>query len=161
MEPPPIPPIPEIVEPEYVRAETGTRFLNYIIDMVIFYVFMFLLGVFLYIAFPNAMESYIAEDDGGFNLGEKLLSLLLYAIYMSLLEAILQGKSFGKMITKTRAVNWDGSRISAGTAFARGFSRAVPLCVLSAFGTPCNPWQDRWPDTMVIDERKSFPSLEV
>ena len=168
MEPENIPPIPQAAEDNFVtaeenlvRAETGTRFLNYIIDMVIFYVFMFFVGVFLMIAFPAAMESYISNDEGGFNLADKLLSLFLYAIYMSLLEAILQGKSFGKMITKTRAVNWDGSTISTGTAFARGFSRAVPFCVLSAFVNPCNPWQDRWTDTMVIDERKSIRSLEV
>ena len=77
---------------------------------------------------------------------------------MSIVETLLKGKSIGKFITGTRAVNFDGSRISSGTAFTRGFSRAVPFCAFSAFGTPCNPWQDRWSDTMVIDEKKSSVS---
>jgi uncharacterized RDD family membrane protein YckC len=68
---------------------------------------------------------------------------------------MLKGKSFGKFITKTRAVNLDGINISLGTAFGRGFTRIVPFCALSAFGKPCNPWQDRWTNTIVIDEKKS------
>lgn len=74
---------------------------------------------------------------------------------MSILEVVLKGKCPGKIVTGTRALNLDGSNISIGTAFGRGFTRIVPFCALSAFGNPCNPWQDRWTNTMVIDEKKS------
>jgi len=74
---------------------------------------------------------------------------------MSFVEAVFRGKSLGKLITGTQAVNLDGSSISMATAFGRGFSRAVPFCAFSAFGNPSDPWQDRWTDTMVIDQKLS------
>jgi uncharacterized RDD family membrane protein YckC len=85
-----------------------------------------------------------------------LISLIFYALYMGLVEGVFKGKSLGKLITGTKAVNMDGSKISFATAFARGCSRAVPFCVFSAFGTPCYPWQDKWTNTLVIDEKKSI-----
>jgi uncharacterized RDD family membrane protein YckC len=72
---------------------------------------------------------------------------------MSIVEAIFKGRSIGKFITRTKAVNLDGSQLTTTAAFARGFSRAVPFCVFSALGNPCNPWQDRWTNTMVVDKQ--------
>ena len=114
---------------------------------------MFGVGILLALTAPGTL--YSISDTGGFALLDRLISLVLYALYMGTIEAVFKGKSLGKLITGTRAVNLDGSHISAGTAFTRGFSRAVPFCAFSAFGTPCNPWQDRWTNTMVVDEKAS------
>ncbi len=137
-----------------VRAEGGKRFLNYVIDLVLFYVLVFGLSFVIALISPDSLM-WLTEDSTGLGLLDRLVTLVCYAIYMFIIEALFKGKSLGKLITRTRAVNLDGSSISVSTALARGFSRAVPFCVLSAFGTPCNPWQDRWTDTMVIDERQS------
>ncbi len=142
-------------EDYYVRAETGKRLANYIIDLIVFYALFFIVGIVLAIFSPAAIDNLSYGSDSGFALVDRLFTLILYAVYMSVLEGLFKGKSLGKLITGTRAVNLDGSRISWGKAFERGFSRAVPFCVFSAFGTPCNPWQDKWTNTMVIDERKS------
>jgi uncharacterized RDD family membrane protein YckC len=142
------------VENDYVRASTGQRFANYLIDLVLFYVLLFLIGIFWAFSSPESVEAIAADDSAGFNLLDRLLSLVLYALYMSAVEAIFKGKSLGKLITGTRAVNLDGTRISVSTAFARGFSRAVPFCAFSAFGNPCDPWQDRWTNTMVVIDKK-------
>jgi uncharacterized RDD family membrane protein YckC len=142
------------IEVSFVRASTGKRFANYLIDLIVFYFLFFAVGVVIAIISPSTLDS-IPEDDFSFNIMDRLLSVILYAIYMSLVETILKGKSVGKFITGTRAINLDGSRITTGKAFARGFSRAVPFCVFSAFGNPCNPWQDSWTDTMVVDEKLS------
>ena len=141
------------IEHDLVRAEAGKRLLNYIVDVIIFYILAVIVGVIIAIASPSTITEMSVGTGSSFI--SNILSLLFYGLYMSLVEAIFKGKSLGKLITGTRAVNLDGSRISAGTAFARGFSRAVPFCVFSALGSPCNPWQDKWTDTMVIDERKS------
>ncbi|MBO9617776.1 MAG: RDD family protein [Niabella sp.] len=135
---------------EYTRASTGKRLANYIIDLIVFYVFMFLLGVVL--ALLLTPEVIYSMDENGWTLLDRLLILILYALYMGTMEAIFRGRSVGKFITRTKAVNLDGTPISAGTAFLRGLSRAVPFCLFSAFGTPCDPWQDRWTKTMVIDQ---------
>ncbi|HMG82985.1 MAG TPA: RDD family protein [Ferruginibacter sp.] len=140
------------IETDFVRASTGKRFLNYIIDLLVFYFLMFILGVVMVIVSPGLKEGF---SDNNFGLLSRVVALGLYAVYMSIVEAIFKGKSLGKLITKTCAVNLDGSTISTQTAFARGFSRAVPFCAFSALGTPCNPWQDKWTDTMVVDEKES------
>lgn len=145
------------IEQNYIRADAGKRFLNYLIDVIVYYILMIGSGILLVLIAPSAVDS-LANSNTGFAFFDRIISLFFYAIYMSIVETLLKGKSVGKYITGTRAVNLDGSRISSGTAFTRGFSRAVPFCVFSAFGTPCNPWQDRWSDTMVIDEKKSSMS---
>ncbi|MES2430818.1 MAG: RDD family protein [Bacteroidota bacterium] len=141
-----------VLEENLIRADTGKRFLNYIIDLLVFYALFFILGICIAFISPSVIENI--DDSPGFNLADRLFSLLLYGVYMGVIEGLLKGKSVGKFITKTRAVNMDGSRISWEKALARGFSKAVPFCAFSALGSPCNPWQDRWTSTMVIDERE-------
>lgn len=142
------------VETVYVRASTGKRLANYLIDMVAFYLVAIAVVIFMAVSSPTDIEGFV-NDSPGAQLIDRLLFILGYALFMSIIEALSKGKSLGKLITGTRAVNLDGSSISMGTAFGRGFSRAVPFCAFSAFGSPCNPWQDRWTDTMVIDQKLS------
>ena len=140
-------------EPNYIRASAGKRFLNYFIDILVFYALFFAIGIVIALLFPASLDS-LGDNDPGFGLIDRIITLVIYAVYMGLVEAIFKGKSIGKLITQTRALNLDGTRISVKTAFARGFSRAVPFCVFSALGTPCDPWQDRWTNTMVVDEKQ-------
>lgn len=137
-----------------VRASTGQRFGNYIIDVIMFYGFAIGIGVLVALTSPSSFDD-LDEESGAFNFMDRIISLIAYAVIMGLIEGLTKGKSLGKLITGTRAVNLDGSTISFGTAFGRGFSRAVPFCAFSAFGTPCNPWQDSWTNTMVVDEKAS------
>jgi uncharacterized RDD family membrane protein YckC len=136
------------------RASAGKRLLNLIIDSVVFYMLVFGFGMALGLLFPSFAEASEPETLS-FKIVDRLISAIFYALYMGSLEVIFRGKSFGKFLTGTKAVNLDGSEISKTTAFQRGFSRAVPFCAFSALGSPCNPWQDRWTDTMVIDEKES------
>ncbi|ANH79617.1 hypothetical protein A8C56_00285 [Niabella ginsenosidivorans] len=138
---------------EYVRASAGKRLANYLIDLVVFYCLFFILGIIIALIAPDFIDA-LANGDQGLNLIDRLCTLVFYALYMGLMETIFKGRSIGKLVTKTRAVNADGSIISSKTAFLRGFSRAVPFCAFSALGTPCDPWQDRWTQTIVIDENQ-------
>lgn len=136
-----------------IRASTGKRFANYIIDMLVFYGLIFLLAViFALLDMPLFTES---ESSGRFDILSNIIFLLIYGVYMFIVEALFKGKSLGKLITGTRAVNLDGSRISVATALGRGFSRAVPFDAFSALGSPSNPWHDKWNKTMVMDEKLS------
>ena len=138
----------------YERASSGKRLANYIIDFIVFYVLVAIFAVVLSVSSPGTFNSWTSGGDS-FGLVDRILTLFFYAMYMSIVEALLKGKSVGKFITKTRAVNLDGTPITASTAFSRGFSRAVPFCVFSALGSECNPWQDRWTNTYVMDEKLS------
>jgi uncharacterized RDD family membrane protein YckC len=136
-----------------VRATTGIRFANYMIDIIAFYAFMFVIGIVLGLIDPTIFESMDNESPAT-KLVDRLLSLLLYGLFMGLVEGIFKGKSLGKLITGTRAVQLDGSAISFQTALLRGFSRAVPFAPFSAFGSPSDPWQDKWTKTQVVYETK-------
>lgn len=143
-------------DPEYhlVQASGGKRFANYIIDLLVFYALAFLTGIVIALVNPVVIDSF-NEEDNGLNLLDRLLGLVLYGLYMFAIEAIFRGKSLGKLITGTRAVNEDGSNVSPKAALLRGLSRAVPFNAFSALGTPAYPWHDKWTKTYVIDEKES------
>ncbi len=137
------------------RSSTGKRLANYVIDLIVFYILIIVFGILLAVVAPTTSELFF-EESPGFGLLDRIITLMLYAIYMAVVETIFKGKSVGKFVTKTRAINIDGSKITTSTAFARGFSRAVPFSVLSALGSPSNPWHDKWTNTMVVDDRSEF-----
>lgn len=141
-------------EDNLVRASQGKRLANYLIDLVVFYICVFIFGIVIALVYPSLI-AYFQDESPAVGLLDRVVSLVLYAVFMSLVEAAFEGRSIGKFITGTKAVNLDGSQITASKAFARGFARAVPFCAFSALSTPCDPWQDRWTDTMVIDIKES------
>ena len=138
---------------QLVPAGHGKRLANYLIDLFAFSIlFSIVLVVWSSIdpeRFSTAPQNTIQE------LFNNLLVSVLYAFYMGIIEALFKGKSLGKLITGTRAVCRNGQPIDTKTAFYRGLIRIVPFCPLSGLGMPCNPWQDRWTQTMVIDEKRS------
>jgi uncharacterized RDD family membrane protein YckC len=142
-------------EPSYelVQASAGKRFANYLIDLLFFYMVIIFWGVITAVVSPSTFEGMEESDNPFGSFSDRILTMIAYAIVMGVIEAIFRGKSIGKFITKTKAVNGDGSDISLGTAFARGFSRAVPFEAFNALGNPSYPWHDKWTNTYVIDEK--------
>jgi uncharacterized RDD family membrane protein YckC len=136
-----------------VQASAGKRLANYFIDLILFYILFFVLGMIIAVVSPESLESDSLFFDNP--LLDRLLSVVLFGVYMSLVEGIFKGRTLGKLITNTRAVNEDGSTISFSTAFGRGFYRIVPFEPFSALGNPAYPWHDKWTNTYVIDIRQS------
>lgn len=132
-------------------ASTGKRFLNYIIDLSSFYLLFLLLGIILAFIAPSTLDM-LDNDSVYFGILDRILSTLAFGLYMSLIEGLFKGKTLGKLITRTRAVNEDGTTISWQTAFKRGFSRIVPFEPLSGFGG--YPWHDKWTNTIVTNDKK-------
>jgi len=126
------------------RASPGKRFLNYIIDVVIFYVCSFLAGAVIGIATGGATLSQFELY---------FVALALFFLLYFIEEAFMKGKTIGKLLTGTRAVNEDGSPITVKTAALRTIIRFVPFEPFSTFGYL--PWHDSWARTIVIDERRS------
>ncbi|MHA4808989.1 RDD family protein [Flavitalea flava] len=85
---------------------------------------------------------------------------LLFGFYYSLAEAVFNGKTLGKLVTQTRAVQEDGSPITTSMAFIRGFSRLIPFEAISALGSPPHPWHDKWSRTFVVNEEESKGLVE-
>ena len=146
----------DIESTHLVQAGSGKRFANYIIDLIIFYIAIFALS-FTFAMISPAFVDWFNNDDNsaGFALLDRLVGLILYGLFMGLIESLTKGRSLGKLITRTKAVNQDGTTISAGTAFLRGLCRAVPFDAFSALGSPSFPWHDKWTKTFVIDIKES------
>jgi uncharacterized RDD family membrane protein YckC len=136
-----------------VQAGSGKRLANYIIDLIVFYiawkVFFRLIGL-------KIAMSMIGEDDdkAAIYLKVLLIAVVFETFLMSAIEFLGGGRSIGKILTRTRAMNDDGTPITFKTALLRRLSRMVPFEAFSALGSPSAPWHDRWTNTRVIDENK-------
>jgi len=129
------------------RATTFKRFANYLIDLVVLYILAF--GVIM--IFGMSRPKFLNGFDG---LSGRLIFLLIYGLVMFITEAMFNGRSLGKLITGTRAVNANGSDITFQKVFIRNMVRAVPFIAFSALGNPCTPWHDLWSDTIVVEVKK-------
>lgn len=138
------------------RASQGTRFANYIIDIIFFYVVMFIGGIVLAVA--NLKSSIPSNDPYSYRQTEAGTSAVIYLVayagfvlVYTIFEGATKGRTLGKLITGTKAVRFDGSPITWKDAFLRSLSRIVPFEPFSGFGTP---WHDTWTNTQVIKIRK-------
>src|SRR5688500_6606630 len=129
-------------------AGTGVRFANYIIDLIGFYVLVFV--VFFVIGLVQLQTEGYYEDETltGSQFGDFLVSYLLYLLYYAVFEGATKGRSLGKLITGTVAIQEDGSPITWNKAMTRSLSRLVPFEPFSALGGA--PWHDSWTQTMVV-----------
>lgn len=139
---------------ELIQAGGGPRFCNLLIDGIIRYL------LWRFILSPLAgtlivLMGLYTEDRFLLFLEIYVFALAFDVLILAVQEALMGGKTIGKWITQTRAVNEDGTPINFKTAFLRALSRSVPFEAFSALGSPCYPWHDRWTRTLVIDDRGS------
>ena len=135
-----------------VLATTGQRFLNYIIDTIIFYLIIVFVVAGLIIGSHNGDVTY-DSDSPGMPLLYNLVFVIVYVLLYALSEILFKGRTIGKFITGTKAVNQDGTEIEPKTFFLRSLYRIVPFEAFSAFGG--RPWHDKWTHTYVIDVKKT------
>lgn len=156
------PPTPEAVdilaqEDEvvfYDAASNWQRLANWILDLLAYYLvlFMFFVGVGIVIAI-NEPDTYEETIDGLSELFYNLMFIVTYLLFMTCIEGFTKGRSLGKWITRTKVVNYHGQPINFKQAFLRSLCRFVPFEVLSIFfsGTP---WHDTWTNTQVIKSQR-------
>ncbi len=146
-----------------VPASFRKRIANYVIDFFLFCIMASFLLMVLAPIYPLAGKIMNKQPIG---LADQLLITFFYGFYMSAMEAFLKGKTIGKFVTGTRAVQYSGDAVSPQTAFMRGLIRMIPFPFeqISAFSSsfeqmkwmPPSPWHDRWSKSLVIDETKSI-----
>jgi len=141
-------------EVELDPANRNLRFVNFLVDRLSFYLF-YRGFILVWGKFPT-LRIYSEDYYVRFTLN-LLISMLLYSLFMGATEALFKGKTPGKAITGTRAVNPDGSFVSGRKALLRGLSRIVPFEPFSAFGGDWPwPWHDKWTNTYVVVEKTSM-----
>lgn len=134
----------------YDAATTWQRLANWILDILAYYFVLFV--VFVFIGIGAALNETISYDESVGAQSElfyNLLFIVTYILFMTLLEGITKGRSLGKWITRTKAVNLNGQPITFRQAFFRSLSRMVPFEILSIFFSGA-PWHDSWTNTQVI-----------
>jgi uncharacterized RDD family membrane protein YckC len=126
-------------DPRLYMASAGQRFANYFLDLVFYYILIYLL---------SEVVSNVEV------LGPiQIVFIPLHFLYFFVFEATL-GKTPAKFITRTRVVNREGNLPATVSIAGRSISRFVPFDAFSFLGTFARGWHDRWSNTWVIDERK-------
>jgi uncharacterized RDD family membrane protein YckC len=136
---------------DYVPVSAGTRFANYLIDTVFYYVFVFLFVFGLLFTTKDARLAEEAEQNIGM---QYLVGGIIFLLYFTLTEFGFKGRTLGKFITGTKAINADGSNLTFKDAFLRSLSRLVPFEPFSFLGTGASGWHDKWTKTIVIKVQK-------
>lgn len=121
-------------------AGMGKRFANYIIDLAIVFLLVFILSILLYM---GSLASIVKAGKGfPFSLG-------IMAAYFILLEAST-GKTIGKYVTGTRVTDENGNRAGTVKILLRTVIRFIPFEQFSYFGEPCVGWHDKLSKTRVV-----------
>lgn len=133
------------------KASLGLRFVNYIIDIICYYLLIFII-IFVMSFFARIYESdliigFLVDFINGRFIFYIFSYLMLFLYYYSS-ELFLNGRTIGKYVTGTKAVTILGGKLSNSVLLKRTFSRLVPFDGLSFFGT--NGWHDSWSDTRVV-----------
>jgi uncharacterized RDD family membrane protein YckC len=150
-----------IVIDETVLASKGQRFANYIVDTVIYYSLVYLIGAlagWLYAAFGyTGMYNWVI----GMGTFEGLLfNFVVMALYFLFMEGFTQ-KTIGKLITGTIVIMDDGSKPAAGTVALRTLCRFIPFEAFSFFNDSARGWHDSMTDTYVVNVKKYKEALEL
>ena len=136
-------------------AGRGRRLANLLIDS---FLFDTIVSIVFVLSIKNIIDSGRQPNpDDMMNLVVPFYgySFLFFIAYNTLFEWLSQGKSPGKLLTGTRAVNEDGTRIGFKKAILRTLCRLIPFEMFSALGSPSHPWHDSLTKTRVINERRS------
>ena len=146
------------------KADKGLRFANFLIDTVLFYCFLFFIGLII------ALVAIILNNDLTFledlyihPIVDYLLTAIIRVFYYFGMETLTKGRSIGKFITGTQVVTLEGEIPTANVFLKRSFCRIIPFEAFSFFGE--NGWHDSIPKTAVVVKKhfdyESNLSLDV
>lgn len=136
----------------------GRRFLNYIIDIALVFIGIYLFGMTLGILIALGMEGIQEWIAGLGDLGWNLIGVAILIFYYTLAEGFF-GRSVGKFITGTIVVDENGQKIGFGSAFKRSLCRIIPFDNFSFLGT--RGWHDSITDTYVVEKKSLDESLKM
>ena len=144
-----------VEQPFFEYATAGQRFANLLIDSLVCYLFntlvTFIVAYTMVISGKDLEEVKELFKNTWFLLA---LGLLGDIVIYTFIEGITKGRTLGKVITGTQAVNYDLGAITWKQAFIRTLSRLIPFEPFSMFNGV--PWHDSFSKTIVIKKRRQF-----
>lgn len=137
---------------EFVLAERSKRFVNLLVDTILFYIFFIVVAIAFALIDDVLGSSTLGFLDGPI-LG-RLISAVFYFLFFLSAEWALKGRTIGKYITNTKTVMNDGSPLTLTAILKKSGSRLVPFEAFTFFGSDLRGLHDKWSDTAVIDLKK-------
>lgn len=137
---------------EYNSASMGKRFLTCLIDLIFYYIIVFIFG-FLFAVITSVFftETYFkfANND------KILMNLIAYSLlfFYYLFSEYLTGKTLGKLITGTKIVDIEGNKPSFKMSLIRTLCRFIPFDGLSFLFGQGRGWHDTIAKSYVIDSK--------
>jgi uncharacterized RDD family membrane protein YckC len=147
------PPLPESIVLHTIALK-GQRFSGHLLDFIFAYLFALPFGYILGIILALFHSAELLHQ-----INHIVLSSVILFLYYFTQEALF-GKTVGKRIIGTQALNVDGSTLTVKRAFYRTLCRFIPFDALSFLidGDSPRGWHDTLSKTVVIsvkDDRKS------
>ncbi len=142
-------------EATLIYASTGQRFANHLVDTIVWYAFFISLFFIIGLIQRSTGIEIISIFADEYTEPTVWMYVLMGASWLgmyTIFEAAAKGRTIGKMITGTRAVNDDGTSLGLKKAFIRSLCRLIPFDALSALGG--HPWHDTVSKTMVVKKQK-------
>jgi len=138
-------------------ASKGKRFANYVIDRIVFYGIIVVLGILAaLIASLLGNESVLNFLDSLENVNslvDRLVTTLIFIVFYMILEGLTQ-RTIGKLITRTKVVMENGEKPSPETIITRSLCRMIPFNAFSFLGNSPRGWHDTIPKIFVVDVQK-------
>lgn len=131
-------------------ASKNKRFANYIIDIIIFYIFCMIIGGALGILIALINPEWLSVFDNDNAILEYLFGFICGMIYYTALEATT-GRTIGKYITKTKLVDEHGNKPNLKTVLLRSLCRHIPFDAFSFLGSDETGWHDTLSKTRVVN----------
>lgn len=142
---------PTYILDDKLLASSGARFLNYILDLLFFFiVFMmiiFFLGILIGLGFTDLGIWMDNLGDFGWNIIAIVISLTYYLVMEGLFA-----RSIAKFITGTVVVNENGQKPDFATIFKRSLCRFIPFDALTFLGGS-RGWHDSLSHTYVVNKK--------
>ena len=122
---------------------------NFVIDTTIVLLILFLLYQFVDSNWKNLSVQLQHTDNPSLTM--QLLYAFTSLLYFTLTEALLNGRTIGKLLTNTRAMRVDGEAFTIREAFLRSLCRQLQIEIfIAAFGYIIH---DKWTNTVVVEKR--------
>ena len=128
-----------------IPATRWQRMANLLLDIFFSTLFFCIVYSMLYMFVPVFRDSIPNLNAIGL-----MLLHIPFFLYYVFLEVFNQGRTVGKMLTRTYAVQKDGTPVNMQAAILRTIIRVIPFEVLSGLRGEC--WHDKWSDTTVVKE---------
>ncbi|OAB28211.1 Uncharacterized membrane protein YckC, RDD family [Flavobacterium fryxellicola] len=142
-------------------ASKGQRFLNFIIDLLVVYMFTVGIGAAVNIIGELTENYSLAEWIISLTLIENILFMLVVLFFYYLIMELYFSRTFGKYFTKTMVVKYNGSKPNVKSIVLRTLVRMIPIEAFSFLSDNARGWHDTLSVTYVVNKHEFISKMKL